>query len=513
MRVDRVEEVGTEGEVRNVYHDAQRDTHWPAPEPIQNELPSVQAFSEQLLPACFRPLVQDVTERMQVPMDYPAAVVMLCLAGSVNRRAVIQPKANDTGWVVVPNLWGGIIAPPGFMKSPVIQAVIRPLSRIQTEWRLEHEQAHVEYELEKEKFELRRAAWREKYKSSAKEGKEGPERPSDVHEQPKLRRLIVNDATPEALHAVMNENPAGVFVIRDELTGWWSTLDRQGREGERAFCLQAWNGDTGHTIDRIVRGTIHVEACCMSMLGGIQPGRLRGYMVDAIEDGPGNDGLVQRFQILVWPDTELEWKYIDRPPDDDVEEQAERVFRTLVGLNVKDPRRLRFAPEAQELFADWLSELEHKVRGEELHPALVSHLSKYRKLMPALSLLFELAAQAADNYASQTVSLEHARLAAAWCDYLESHARRVYSCIVTPQLRAARELADKIKKRKIGANGYFSCRDVYLKGWSGLDTPEAVKLAAEVLGDAGWVRDDSAPSGPAGGRPSNRYAVNPRVWE
>ena len=61
----------------------------------------------------------------------------------------------------------------------------------------------------------------------------------------------------------------------------------------------------------------------------------------------------------------------------------------------------------------------------------------------------------------------------AWCEYLESHARRVYSCIVTPQLRAARELADKIKHRKVGADGFFSCREVYLKGWSGLDTPEA----------------------------------------
>ena len=49
----------------------------------------------------------------------------------MNRRAIIQPKANDTGWVVVPNLWGGIIAPPGFMKSPVIQAATRPLNQIQ----------------------------------------------------------------------------------------------------------------------------------------------------------------------------------------------------------------------------------------------------------------------------------------------------------------------------------------------------------------------------------------------
>jgi hypothetical protein len=58
--------------------------------------------------------------------------------------------------------------------------------------------------------------------------------------------------------------PAGIFVIRDELTGWRSQLDRAGREGERTFCLEAWNGDTGHTVDRIGRGTIHVEACCMS---------------------------------------------------------------------------------------------------------------------------------------------------------------------------------------------------------------------------------------------------------
>jgi putative DNA primase/helicase len=450
---------------------------------------------------------------MQVPMDYPAAVLVLCLAGAVNRRAIIQPKANDSGWVVVPNLWGGIIAQPGFMKSPVIQNVIRPLNRIQTEWRLEHEEALEECTRAREEFELRLAAWKEQYKSNAKKGHSAPERPTDAPDEPKLRRLIVNDSTFEALHQTMSENPAGVLAIRDELTGWWSTLDRSGREGERAFCLQAWNGDTGHTIDRIGRGSIHVEACCLSMLGGIQPARLRSYLVDALEDGPGNDGLIQRFQVLVWPDTESAWMYVDRPPNVDSEERAARSFRTLVELDKENPKRLRFEPEAQELFVDWLRELEEKVRGDELHPALISHLSKYRKLMPALSLLFELADQAASGAEPESVSLGHARMAAAWCEYLESHARRVYSCIVTPQLRAARELAGKIKKRKIGANGFFSCRDVYLKGWSGLDTPEAVKLAAEVLEDAHWVRDASVESGPLGGRPSNRYAVNPRVWE
>ena len=110
------------------------------------------------------------------------------------------------------------------------------------------------------------------------------------------------------------------------------------------------------------------------------------------------------------------------------------------------------------------------------------------------------------------MSLEHAAQAAAWSEYLESHARRVYSCVVTPQMRAARELADKIKRRKIGTNGLFSCREVYLNGWSGLDSPEAVKQAVEVLQDAAWIRELGGEPRALGGRPPMRYAVNPGVW-
>lgn len=86
---------------------------WPDPLPLESELPPVEPISENLLPVSFRPLVSDVADRMQTPADYPAVAAVLGLAGVVNRRAVIQPKANDTSWVVVPNLWGGIIAPPG----------------------------------------------------------------------------------------------------------------------------------------------------------------------------------------------------------------------------------------------------------------------------------------------------------------------------------------------------------------------------------------------------------------
>jgi hypothetical protein len=491
---------------------ARVEDDWPEPERLLDELPPVLPFDQEILPESFLPLVADVSERLQIPLDFPAAVMVVCLAGVVNRRATIQPKACDAGWIIPLNLWGGIVAPPGFLKSPTLRTMTAPLYRIESFWREEYRSEVEEYEAQKEAGELRLAAWKDQMKATFKKGAAPPLRPDTSLRQPTQKRLIVGDATFEKLHELMAENPAGLLVVRDELSGWMSQLDRPGREGERAFCLECWNGDVGHTIDRIGRGSIYVPACCLSMLGGITPGRLRSYLTDALEDRPGNDGLLQRFQVLVWPDCPPDWHYVDRLPDAHSEHQAARIFQKLAELDAESPIRLRFDSDAQALFVAWLSELERKIRGNELHPALVAHLSKYRRLMPSIAAHFELADSVATGRMSETVSLKQAQRAAAWCEYLESHARRVYACVVSPQLRAARELADKILQRKVGITGSFSCREIYWKGWRGLDSPEAVKQAAEVLEDAVWVRRLSAESRSVGGRPADRFAVNPRVY-
>lgn len=482
---------------------------WPQPDHLGSDLPHVKAFELSLLPDVLQSWVADIAERMQVPPDAPAACAVVALAGCVNRRAVIQPKAADTTFQKVPNLWGGIVLPSGFLKSPVLQCVTRPIARIEADWRKEHEDQLSEYVYQKEKAEIVLSAWREQSKGAAKKGTAFPERPSPDPQEPVLRRLLVTDSTFEKLHEIMRDNPAGVLMVRDELTGWLAELEREGRQGERAFCLSAWNGDSPFTIDRIGRGSIHVPACCLSIIGGIQPSRLRSYLIDALRDGPANDGLMQRFQILVWPDTASPWKLVDRPPDVEAEARVARVFEALAALSADEPKRWRFEPDAQELYFEWWSELELKVRGNELHPALVSHLAKYRSLMPSLALLFELVDWASGHGTGELVSLDHARQAAAWCEYLESHARRVYSCIVSPELRAARELAERIKAKRLAP--VFSVREVYVKNWSGLDTPESARAASRILEDAGWIRE--LPGSPGRGRPSERYEINPRVWE
>jgi Protein of unknown function (DUF3987) len=480
---------------------------WPDPEPLGGELPPVPAFDSHLLPAALRPLAEDTAERMQVPLDYPAVVAVLCLAGGTGRRATIQPKAEDTSWVVTPNLWGGIIAPPGLMKSPVISLLTQPLTRIEALWRAEYESAISGYQQQQEEMELRRAAWREQFKAAQKRGTAAPARPDDSIAEPVCGRLITQDATMEKLHEIMHDNPAGILVIRDELSGWLATLDKPGREGERGFFLSAWNGDTGYTMDRIGRGSIHVEACCVSMLAGIQPARLRSYLADALHDGPLNDGLLQRFQVLVYPDIPQDWRYVDRAPRREAISNAQHMYHRLAPLDAAQPLRFRFDGDAQELFVAWLTDLEGKLRGVGLHPALVSHLAKYRKLMPALALLFELADGGVEN-----VSLEHARQSAAFCDYLESHARRIYSMIISPERQAAAELGRHLAAGWKRTEAMFTVRDVYQNDWRALATPDAVHRALAIVDDAGWVRPAPLENKTAGGRPRELYAINPRVW-
>lgn len=480
---------------------------WPDPLPLGQALPPVEPFDLQLLPDAFRPYVQDVAERMQVAPDFVAIPLTVAYSAATGRRVRVQPKAVDSTWLVVPHLWGGVVAPPGWQKTPTIMAATRALQEIERDAAYDYEAAQAEYAEEQRHHEVRLNAWKQLATRAYKTGEATiPACPRDEPQEPARKRYITNDATAEALHQILSENAGGVLNLRDELSGWLAQLDKPGREGDRAFWLEAWNGTGPYTMDRIGRGSIRTPACCVSVLGGIQPARLRSYLSQALMDAPGNDGLMQRFQLLAWPDLNGNWKYLDRLPNQDAQDRVTEIFKRAVSLNPAEPRIYKFDQDAQALFQEWIGELEALIRSNALHPALVSHLAKCRSLMPSLAVLFELA----DDAESTRISLGHAKQAADWCEYLRTHAERMYSCISSLQMHLAQDLAGKLKAGKLGSDS-FTLRDLYLKQWTGLDTPESARSAVEVLIDANWVRCQSTSTGPKGGRPSESYAINPKV--
>ena len=263
-------------------------------------------------------------------------------------------------------------------------------------------------------------------------------------------------------------------------------MDKQGQEGARAFYLQAYDGNQSYTFDRIGRGTVHIKRVCLAMLGGIQPGRIQEYVRSAASGGFADDGLLQRFGMTVWPDIGREFIHVDQAPDEEARQAAYAVFDRLAKLeplSENEPHVWQFSEDAQIIYVNWSIQFEEELRSGDLHPAMESHLAKYRKLIPALSLIFALIDTPDSNY---TIHQPELIRAIAWYDYLRSHACRLYSAAVMPEISGATSLLKKIKSGVLSSE--FTPRVVAQKCWAELNTPEAVRKAAEILVEYDWLR-------------------------
>jgi hypothetical protein len=498
---------------------------WPEPGEIKGELHPVPPFdAEILLPPVLRNWVMDEADRMPCPPDFIAAATVVALGSIIGARCAIKPKAWDD-WLVVPNLWGGVVGLPSAKKSPAISAALKPLERL-IEQAIEAHQAELDAcDASRIVFKAREDAIEHRIKAAAKAPKNGDldslcqelqDHRQQVPDSPTLPRYKTNDTTIEKLGELLRDNPGGLLLLRDELVGLLSSWERYGREGERAFYLEAWNGNSSFDTDRIGRGSIFIPNLCVSIFGGIQPDKLTAYH-EQMENALANDGMLQRFQLLVYPD-HRKWEWRDRAPNMEARNQAFAIFEALAKFDpvawgatpanefIKFPH-FHFDGPAQELFIRWSTDLHTERLPAEGDSLMAQHLAKFDKLFPALALIFHLVERAATGRRGP-VSKEAALRAAAWCEYLEAHARRCYGLLADKALRAAQVLAKGLWQGDL-VNG-FTVREVVRKEWSGLKTKPAIQMALAWLEEEEWLRSEDIATG---GRPTRRYWINPRISE
>ncbi|MCG3194892.1 MAG: hypothetical protein DIJKHBIC_04160 [Thermoanaerobaculia bacterium] len=497
---------------------------WPAgpPAPLPPSSEPVPALPESLVPGPLRPWLCDIAERVQIPLEFVVIPALVALGIVIGRSFGIRPKRQDD-WTVTAHSWGAIVGPPGVMKTPALAAATAPLGFLAGRARREHEAALAAHMAAQAAESAQRDAIKDAMKKAAKAGN----REALETEQKRLaelvcsapakeRRYTTSDGTIEKIGELLSENPRGIGIVRDELTGFLKGLERDDRLQDQAFYLEGWNGLGGFDVDRIGRGKVRVEALCLSILGGIQPARLEPYVKGTVDQRQA-DGLLPRFQLLVWPDSFGEWRYVDRWPNREARQNAYSVYEALDSVAPEDIGCesgfegeipfLRLAPDAQDIFAPWLTRLEGRLRAPEAAetPAFTQHLAKYRSLMPKLALVFDAMARVSGTHPGGGVTARSALMAAAWCDYLEAHARKVYSCELARATTAAHDIATRIKRGDIFDG--MSPREIYRNEWEGLASRGVVMAGLQRLEALGWVRLTSSDEN--GGRPKSVIRLHP----
>jgi putative DNA primase/helicase len=483
----------------------------PIPLPVQ-KLEPVIPYPMHLLPDVIRPWLDDVSERGQFQPDYLAVVALSAMGAAIGRRCAVYLKQRDD-WYEYPNLWAAVVGRPGAMKSPAMGQAMSPLRRIQSAWVDEHKEAMASYDKATERAKIDLKAAKAKAFVSAKKGEDYDLPENDV-ECPKAKRLITSDATEEKAGELMAANPYGLVLELDELAALYAMTEKNPSYNE--FLLKAWNGKEGHTVDRIMRGTLHIEALCLSVIGGIQPGRIASRVKEAAQNMAG-DGLLQRFQLVAFPDGwNKRWINVDRYPNREVRDAAMGWFQKMVerepcsfpSAGDYGPRGLRFSQDAQALFDSWYEGQQQRVRFGELSESVEAAESKSPKLLAGLALILELGR----NPAALAIESDTLRNAITFAEAAASHAKRLLTCHLGSAPDAARTIWSKIQEGRLKDG--FTIRDVYRNEWKGVGDKDTAGEALDILSERGWlVPVESGIRSAATGRPASpSFLINPKAF-
>ena len=203
----------------------------------------------------------------------------------------------------------------------------------------------------------------------------------------------MDDCTIEGLGPILEQNPNGVLVARDELSGWFD-FDRYsgGRGGgEAARWLSCYNASP-LIVDRKLAPTLYVPAASVTIYGGIQPKTL----ARAAGSRHVDNGLLPRF-ILASPPRRMK-----EIPEADVSfataEAVRTMFDTLGAIRPAQdgsPKVLDLEPEAVALFREFYREHAQAQYAASGHFAAV--LAKAEGWVGRLALVLHMIAQAGDD--------------------------------------------------------------------------------------------------------------------
>ncbi|QEE09438.1 DUF3987 domain-containing protein [Bartonella kosoyi] len=492
------------------YKQALQQNGWGELQPIKTALLPVEPFDPLQLPMPFMDYVYDVSERQQAPMDFIAVSALCALAAVIGNGVRVAPKQYDD-WIVVPNLWGALIGQSSTFKTPAMKAALTPITCLQKKWYKDWLKQKEKQQIE-ERFET--LDKREKERQANKAIKKGDLETArallsetlskdNVHDDD-VSRFIVNDVTVEKLGELLKENPRGLLMVRDELSGFLTDMERKEYQTDRAFYLEAFNGDGQFTYDRIGRGTIFIPNATVSIIGGIQPSRILPFIRNVLY-GKGNDGFLQRFQMLVFPDETKDWKWVDRPPNQEAWETYEGAFRSLYDKPLGSPEYplvMRFSAEAQEIFREWMQKIFKEAKENNLSESLQAHLLKMPKTIVSLALIFELT-----EGGRFEINKDALQTALRWEKYLLSHVKRLYAAADS----LATEGAKLIVERCNHLPDVFTLRDIHQRNWTGLTDNRTVKQALELLCRSNHIRQIASENSSQSGRPTIRYEWHPFV--
>lgn len=151
------------------------------------------------------------------------------------------------------------------MKSPALRTVLAPLKDMQEAAFKRFEKLQKEYCLNKSEFKKLLRHWEKDSENNLR-----PQEPTP----PILERLLIEDATIEAILMILDKENNGLLSVQDELASLFAGFNqyKSSKGADEATWLKLSSGDTIF-LDRKTSNppSIFIKSSAVSLTGGIQP--------------------------------------------------------------------------------------------------------------------------------------------------------------------------------------------------------------------------------------------------
>lgn len=461
-------------------------------------IPPWRPFPTSALPPAAASLVEESARAIGCDEAFVALPLLAVLGSAVGttRRVELKP-----GWTALPIVWPVTVAESGSHKSPAADVSLDHVREREDRLHEEYVEELSAYEYEVEAYEKARAAWRH----SKHAGDEAPARPRE----PLQRRVLVEDATVEALVAALADNPRGLLVATDELAGWLDSFGRyNGTAGsDEAFFLKAFSGRSHNVSRRTGRRSIHVRQAAVWVTGTIQPGVLaRSLGLERRESG-----FLARLLLAApprrpkkWTTDTVSWSTAD---------EWRRVLDNLYGLELElvdgreRSRIVRLSRDAETLFVKFFHE--HDAEAIQHSGDLAAAWSKLEETAGRLALIVHETRLAAGERIDAGL-IDEASMAAGveLVGWFKHETKRVYRLLAeSAEDRVLRQADERLAAFVAGQGGTVAVRDV-IAGCRWVKDADVAEEALQRLAAAGRGRWHSKSTTETGGRPTRLFVLS-----
>ncbi len=481
--------------------------HWPEPDPhlvnggvrAAPRLP-IEAFGT------LAPYVRDLAAAKGGPPDYVALALLTAAAGVIGDARAVRVRP---GWIEPCALWGLLVGGPSAGKTQPLALLRSAVKVIEPEDAPDFADVRRQWATAAALAREVEAAWKADLKAARQKENPIPPKPADADPPPEplAPRIAVASVTVEKLSHMFSAFPRGLLLTMDEAAGWLGNFGKYGGDGDAAFYLSAYSGQSV-PIDRVREGgSVNPARALLSACGTIQPERLAELLMNRADDG-----LLARF-LVAWPNP-VPPVWATRPVDEGRMTDLLRRLRSLQPETGDDgqprPLTLPLAPDAATAFGGWYERT--KTEAQVVGGLMGSFRGKCEGVAARLALVLELLQWAAvGGPEPRAVSIESVAHATGLVeDYFVPMAERVYGDSARPPAErdAVMLLKAIVKRRARTFNARAARRDW---GLSGLRDAGRMTAALAVLADGDCIRARGE-SGPQGGRKPADYEANPWLW-